>query len=251
MKKILLVLLIIGVIISLLVGCNAVTTPSSGSEGEGEGEGEMETVDRVVMVELFTSHCPNCLVVEPILEQIAGEYERSKMILVEVVTWGNAITVGGNDRYKWYLPDTYQRTTPNTFFNGSNQRIWLTGSYYTFKSKIVAELAKEAKININVTKTENSGSITLSGSFKNINSSTLDNLVINGMIFENNGVQGEKYMVSKIIKGTEESGITLATEVEQSFEFVLNDVNWNANIHGVIFVQDSSTKEILQAKYVE
>jgi len=251
MKKILLVLLIIGVIISLLVGCNAITTPSNGSEGEGEGEGETETVDRVVMVELFTSHCPNCLIVEPILEQIAGEYERSKMILVEVGTWGNAITVGGNDRYKWYLPDSDQRMTPNTFFNGSNKRIWLTGSYYTFKSEIVAELAKEAKISINVTKTENSGSITLSGSFKNINSSTLDNLVINGMIFENNVVQGEKYMVSKIIKGTEESGITLAAGAEQSFEFVLEDLSWSANVHGVIFVQDSSTKEILQAKYVE
>lgn len=251
MKKILLVLLIIGVIISLLVGCNAVTTPSSGSEGEGEGEGEMETVDRVVMVELFTSHCPNCLVVEPILEQIAGEYERSKMILVEVGTWGNAITVGGNDRYKWYLPDTYQRTTPNTFFNGSNQRIWLTGSYYTFKSKIVAELAKEAKININVIKTDDSGNTTLSGSMKNISSSTLNNLVIDGMIFKDNGITGEKYLVSKIIKDTGEVGVTLAAGAEKSFELVLEDLSWSANVHGVIFVQDSVTQEILQAKYVE
>jgi hypothetical protein len=173
------------------------------------------------------------------------------MILVEVGTWGTAITVGGNDRYKWYLPDTYQRTTPNTLFNGLNQRIWKVASKYLFKSKIVAELAKDAKISINVSKTENSGSTTLSGSIKNISTSSLNSLVINGMIFKDNGIAGEKYMVSKIIKDTTEAGITLAAGAEKSFEFVLEELSWSFNVNGVIFVQDSSTKEILQAKYVE
>jgi len=249
MKKLLLVLLVVGLAVFIFVGC----TPTTPTEGEGEGEGEEETVDRVVMVELFTSHCPYCLIVEPILEEIAEEYERSKMILVEVGTWGNAITAGGNDRYKWYLPDIYQRTTPNTFFNGLNQRIWKVATKYLFKSKIVAELAKDAKISINLSKTENSGSTTLSGSIKNVSTSSLNNLVINGMIFKDNGVIGEKYMVSKIIKDTTEIGITLASGAEQSFEFILEELNWASNVNGVIFVQDSGslTKEILQAKYVE
>jgi len=245
MRKLLLVLLVISLAIFIFVGC----TPTTPTEGEGEGEGE--TVSRVVMVELFTSHCPNCLIVEPILEEIAGEYERSKMILVEVGTWGSAITVGGNDRYKWYLPDIIQRTTPNTLFNGLNDRIWKVATKYLFKSKIVAELAKDAKISINVSKTENSGSTTLSGSIKNISTSSLNNLVINGMIFKDNGVPGEKYMVSKIIEDTTEIGVTLAAGAEQSFEFVLEELGWLPNVHGVIFVQDSSNKEILQAKYVE
>ncbi len=249
MKKLLLVLLVVGLAVFIFVGCTP-TTPTEG-EGEGEGEGEEETVDRVVMVELFTSHCPNCLIVEPILEELAEEYERSKMILVEVGTWGNAITAGGNDRYIWYLPDIYQRTTPNTLFNGLNQRIWKVAAKYLFKSKIVAELAKDAKISINVSKTENSESTTLSGSIKNISTSALNNLVINGMIFKDNGITGEKYMVSKIVKDTTEIGITLAAGAEQSFEFVLEELSWVSNVHGVIFVQDSSTKEILQVKYVE
>jgi len=245
MKKLLLVLLVVSLAVFIFSGC----TPTTPTEGEGEGEGE--TVDRVVMVELFTSHCPNCIIVEPILEEIAEEYERSKMILVEVGTWGTAITAGGNDRYKWYLPDVYQRTTPNTFFNGSNQRIWKVATKYLFKSKIVAELAKDAKISINVSKIENSGSITLSGSIKNISTSSLNNLVVNGMIFKDNGITGEKYMVTKIIKGTGEVGVTLASGAEQSFEFVLEELSWAFNVNGVIFVQNSSTKEILQAKYVE
>jgi len=247
MKKIFLILLVVISVVFLFISC----TPTVPTEGEGEGETETETVDRVVMVELFTSHCPNCLIVEPILEEIAGEYERSKMILVEVGTWGSTITVGGNDRYKWYLPDIFQRTTPNTFFNGSNDRIWKVATKYLFKRKIVAELAKDAKISINVAKTENSGSTTLSGNIKNISTSSLNNLVINGMIFKDNNVPGEKYMVSKITKDTTEIGVTLAAGAEQSFEFVLEELSWLPNVHGVIFVQDSSTKEILQAKYVE
>jgi len=249
MKKLLLVLLMISLAVFVFSSCTP-TTPTEG-EGEGEGEAEEETVDRVVMVELFTSHCPNCIIVEPILEEIAEEYERTEMILAEVGTWGNAITAGGNDRYIWYLPDIFQRTTPNTFFNGSNQRIWKVASKYLFKSKIVAELAKDAKISIQVSKKENSGSTTLSGSIKNISTSSLNNLVINGMIFKDNGITGEKYMVSKIIKDTTEIGITLTAGAEQSFEFVLEELNWAINMNGVIFVQDSSTKEILQAKYVE
>jgi len=248
MKKLLLILLMISLAIFIFVGCTPTAPPT---EGEGEGEGEEETVDRVVMVELFTSHCPNCIIVEPILEEIADEYERTEMILVEVGTWGNAITVGGNDRYTWYLPDVFQRTTPNTLFNGSNQRIWKIASKYLFKSKVVAELAKDANISIEVSKKENSGSTTLSGSIKNISSSTLNNLVINGMILKDNNITGEKYMVSKIIKDTTEAGVTLAAGAEQNYEFVLEELSWAFNMNGVIFVQDSSTKEILQAKYVE
>jgi len=249
MKKIFLILLIMGIILCLLVGCN-VTTPGSNDNAEGEEEGEEETVTRVVMVELFTSHCPYCIIVEPILEEIAEEYERTEMILVEIGTWGGAITAGGNDRYIWYLPDIIQRTTPNTFFNGGH-RIWKVATKYLFKSRIVAELAKDATISIEVSKTENSGNTTLSGSIKNISTSALNNLGINGMIFKDNGITGEKYMVSKIIKDTGEIGVTLAAGAEQSFEFVLEELSWAINMHGVIFVQDSSTKEILQAKYVE
>jgi len=71
LKKFLLILFIVGLIACLLVGCN-VTTPSEG-EGEGEGEGE-EEVTRVVLVELFTSHCTQCKIVEPLLEEVAEEY---------------------------------------------------------------------------------------------------------------------------------------------------------------------------------
>jgi thiol-disulfide isomerase/thioredoxin len=248
LKKILLILLLLGLIICLLVGCNAVTPPVSGGEGEGEGE----TVDRVVLVEFFTVGCPNCTVAEPIIEGLAEEYERTEMILVEERPWGMPVTPRANDRYEWYLPDSYDRNTPNTFYNGSNQRVWHGSAYYVFKSPIVNELAKDSKISISVIRSESNGTTTLTGKIKNISDSTLDNLVINGMTFKDYGKLGQKYLVLDIFKGVEEVGESLEAGAEQDFTFILEGIQWETSqLHGVIFVQSSSTKEVFQASYIE
>jgi thiol-disulfide isomerase/thioredoxin len=246
MKKFLIILLIILSSICFSVGCN-VTVPS-----EGEGEGEAETVKRVVLVEFYTAGCPNCIIAEPIIEGLAEEYERSEMILVEERPWGIPTTPGANERYKWYLPNASDRNTPNTFYNGSNQRVWHGSTYYIFKSPIINELAKDSKISINITRTENSGTTTLIGKIKNIGDSTLDNLVINGMTFKDYSESGQKYLVLDIFKGVEEIGESLEAGTEQNFTFTLEDVQWgNNDLHGVIFVQSSSTKEVFQASYIE
>jgi len=246
MKKLLLILLAIGLIICLLVGCDAVAPPVS------EGEGESETIDRVVLIEFFTVGCPNCIIAEPIIEGLAEEYERTEMILVEERPWGLPITPGANDRYKWYLPNAGDRSTPTTFYNGSNQIVHHGGAYYIFKSPIVNELAKDSKISITVTRIENNGTTTLTGKIKNISNSTLDNLVINGMTYKDYNESGERYLVKDIFKGVEEVGESLESGAEQSFTFTLEDVKWEINqLHGVIFVQSSSTKEVFQASYVD
>lgn len=246
MKKLLLILLLISSIIYLFVGCD-VATPSV-----GEGEGESETVDRVVLVEFYTVGCPNSTIAEPIIEGLAEEYERTEMILVEERPWGTPITPGANDRYEWYLPNPVDRSAPNTFYNGSNQRVWHGSAYYIFKSPIVNELAKDSKISITVTRSENNGSTVLTGKIKNISDSTLDNLVINGMTFRDYYESGQRYLVKDIFKGVEEVGESLEAGAEQSFTFTLEDIQWETNqLHGVIFVQSSSTKEVFQASYVE
>jgi len=250
MKKILLILLLIVSIISLLVGCGAVTPPAN--EGEGEGEGEGEKVDRVVFVEYFTVGCPNCVISEPIIEGLAEEYDRTEMILVEERPWGTPTSPGANERYEWYLPNAYDRGTPNTCYNGSNQIIHHGSAYYIFKSPIINELAKDSKITLSVTRTENNGTTTLTGKIKNISNSTLDNLVINGMTFKDYDESGQRYLVKDIFKGVEEIGENLEAYAEKNFTFTLEGIQWEINnLQGVIFVQSSSTKEVFQAKYVE
>src|SRR4030066_2079659 len=211
MKKLLLILLLIGSTIYLFIGCNTATPPV------GEGEGEGETVDRVVLVEFFTVGCPNSIIAEPIIEGLAEEYDRTEMILVEERPWGTPITSGANDRYEWYLPNPADRSSPNTFYNGSNQRVWHGSAYYIFKSPIINELAKNSIMSITVNRSENNGTTTLTGKIKNISNSTLDHLVVNGMTFRDYGESGQRYLVKDIFKGVEEVGGSLEAGAEQSF----------------------------------
>jgi len=240
MKKLLVVLAVIGLIVYLFVGCNVATPP--GSEGEGEGK-------------LFSQEgCASCEIVEPILEQLADEYERSEVVLVEERAYGIYSLGEIRDRYEWYLPSISDRGTPNILFNGLNQKIYGDATYYKIKSKIILELGRDAKIFISATRSSDSTTTTISGTIKNISSSTLDNLVINGMVFKDRGQTGLKYSVTDILEEQEQTIATLEPESTHNFSFTLADINWDINnIHGVIFVQDtdSSKKEILQAFYVD
>jgi len=254
MKKLLLILTVIGLIICLLVGCNT-TVPAEG-EGEGEGEGE-EEISRVVMVELFTQEdCANCIIVEPIIERLADEYERSEVIFVEERAYGIYSLGEIRDRYNWYLPSSADRGTPNTLFNGFNSP-YLHGTlatYYTIKLKINSELNKEPSVSISATRNSDATTTIISGTIKNIGSTTLNNLVINGMTFRNRGQVGLKYCVYDIFTEQQKTVASLEPGDSYTFSFTLEGFDWDANnFNGVIFVQDtdSSKKEILQAFYVD
>ncbi|PKP59504.1 hypothetical protein CVT91_06600 [Candidatus Atribacteria bacterium HGW-Atribacteria-1] len=247
MKKLLTILLVAGLITCLFVGCTPPTVPS-------EGEGEPEQVDRVVLVELFMAKgCPICEGIEPILEQLADEYNRSELILVEEAVWGGVYaTTENKNRFKWYFPNS--EGVPYTAFNGLNKQVKGTSNYSTFKSYINAELAKEARITITADRSNDSSTTTITGSIKNISDAAISNLVINGMIFKDRGMTGFKYSVFDIFEENKVTISSLSPDASYSFSFTLEDINWVANkIHGVIFVQDvdSSTKEILQAFYVD
>jgi len=248
MKKLLLILLMMGLIAGLLVGCGVVPP----AEGEGEGEGET----RVVMVEIFSAEgCSYCEIVEPLLEQLAGEYSREEIVLVEERAWGLYSSDEIKARYKWYFPSDSDRSTPNVLFNGLNQRIHGSSNYSSLDGKIKLELNKEPKISITETsRISDSTTTTISGTIKNISSSTLDNLVVNGMTFKDLGSTGLEYAVTDILEEQKETVATLEPEGTYNFSITLEDINWDGNIiHGVVFVQavQSSTKEILQSIYIE
>ena len=123
MKKIILILLIIGLITILFVSCIP-SVPPPPSEGEGEEEEVEPPTSRVVLVELFnTQGCPACAQINPIVEEVAQEYDKSQVILIEEAGWGLYSTPETSERYRWYLPESKERTTPNILFNGLNQRM--------------------------------------------------------------------------------------------------------------------------------
>jgi len=254
MKKLLLAL-IIGVTTCLFTGC-LFATPA---------EGEPEPAERVVMVELYMAiGCSHCEDAEPILEQLVEEYGYDQMILVEEASGGDYSTLEIFERYKeFYFPDSADWGIPNILFNGLNDRVRGYSSsdpdnpeaFITeVKGIIDAELAKGAKIVITAARSSNFNTITLSGTIENVGISTLSNLEINGMIFKEQPTANLKYSVTDIFDEQKIEISSLAPEEILDFSFILEGINWEGdNIHGVIFVQapESSTKEILQAAYVE
>ncbi|MBA7588595.1 hypothetical protein ES708_30658 [subsurface metagenome] len=158
------------------------------------------------------------------------------------------------DRYEWYFPSASDRSTPNVLFNGLNQRIHGSSTYLILKSKIETELAKEVKIEISATRDSVSTTNTISGTIKNISSSALSNLVINGMTFKDRGQMGLKYCVADIFEEQKETVATLEPGESYSFSFSLDGFDWEGNnMHGVIFVQapDSDKKEVFQTFYID
>ena len=244
MKKLLLILMMIGLTVGLFVGC--FSTPPV----------EPEPADRVVIIELYmATSCPSCEAVEPILEQLVDEYGHGQLILVEEAGWGDYSTEEISNRYKWYLPNSADRGVPNILFNGLNDRIHGSANNLTIKNKIDAELAKGAKIVITIdSRNSDSNSTTIIGTIENVGTSTLNNLEINGMVFKEQPTANLKYSVFDIFEEQKVEITSLAPENTVDFSFTLEGFNWETdNVHGVVFVQapNSPTKEILQAAYVE
>jgi len=207
---------------------------------------------RVVMVELFVKvGCSPCGVVEPILEQLAQDYGSTKMILLEEHVWDIYEIPKVEARYNWYVPSG--QGTPDALFNGLSQRKQGIYSYNEYKNIVDDELAKGADISISAVKETGSSTITLSGTVKNISSSALDGLIIQGMVLEDRGENGLRSLVLDIFE--EQTVSSISPDEIISFSFTSGELSWlnESNVHGVIFVQvpDSPTKEILQAAYIE
>ena len=255
MKKLLLTLMAIGLTICLFIGCLPATP----------AEGGPEPAERVVMVEIYMAiDCSHCEDVEPILEQLVEEYGYDQMILVEEAPGGDYSNLEIFERYKqFYFPDSADWGIPNILFNGLNDRVQGYSSsnpdnpevfIAEVKGIIDTELAKGAKIVITATRSSNSNTTILSGTIENISDSILSTLEINGMVFKEQPTANLKYSVFDIFEEQKVKISSLVPEESIDFSFTLEGFNWETdNIRGAIFVQasDSSTKEILQAAYVE
>ena len=230
------------------------TTDEEGSDSEKYKEKQVsDECTRVVIIELFLElGCSPCSVVVPIIEQLAQAYGSSKVVVLEEHIWDSYEISEIAERYDWYIPLSDQGT-PDVLFNGLNQRKQGMFFYNKYKNIVDIELAKEAKISIYAEKEANNSTIILSGSIKNISFSTLNNLRIQGMIFEDREEDELHYLVLDVLKEQEVKSFKPGEIIK--FTFSSKELNWltENKVHGVIFVQspDSPTKEILQAFFIE
>ena len=224
---------------------------------------------RVVMVELFVAPtCPNCPKAKDAMAQLLEQYGFDKLVVLEeygwdvsgYTGWATAETI---DRFKWYTDSLgISRHTPDAYFNGLNQSVhYNNSSYNNYKAAIDKELAKAPKIKISASSSVDTTNLTVSinGSIENISSDNLTDLVVGAMIYENSvylGSEGKNvdHVVRDII--TSEEIVSFTPGAIQEFSLpseILNNVKNMNNIHVVVYVQapNSSTKEILQAVYLE
>jgi len=225
---------------------------------------------RVVMVELFVAPtCPNCPKAKDTMAQLLEQYGFDKLVVLEeygwniepdYTDWATAETI---DRFKWYTDSLgISRHTPDAYFNGLNQSVHSNESNYNnYKAVIDEELAKAPKIKISTSSSVDTTNLTVSinGSIENISSEDLIDLVIGVMIYEDSvylGSEGKNvnHVVRDII--ISEEIVSFTSGAIQEFNLsseILNNVKNMDNIHVVVYVQapNSSTKEILQAAYIE
>lgn len=245
MKKII-VLLVIGFLaIFTMTGCDGIIP------GEGEGEGEPDKV--VVLVEAYiASGCIHCQQVEPILEQLAGEYNRDEMILVEVIPWGDFYDIPeAYQRYQWY---GLTGGVPQITFNGLNGNIFGESTYSTIKNRIESQLSAEPTIELQAFRTTDSTGTVISGKVKNISTTDLTNLVVNGMTFKDMGTMGFHYAVTDIFEKEKVSITLLAPGQEVNYTITIEGLNWDGlNLDGVIFVQSVNhpKKVIRQSVFID
>jgi thiol-disulfide isomerase/thioredoxin len=241
MKKLLLVLALLGLVFYLFTSC--VPTAPNGGTGGTEGEGEQETSDRVVMVELFVAPtCSRCPSAKIAINSLANKYGLDQMVILEEYGW-------------WYSDSTH---TPDAYFNGLSQNVaYNEFSFFTYKIAIEAELARPPKVSISASYNIEDLTVNISGKINNISSETLENLVIGAMVYEDSvplGLNTANHVVRDIITSEQidsfSDGESLSFSLESEILYNVKDMD---NIHVVVYVQapNTSTKEILQALYVE
>ena len=263
------ILFLLILVFSLGAGCATGVTPDP---DDPELDPDPIIPNRVVMIELFVAPaCSRCPDAKADMAQLLGEYGLDKIVVLEEYAWNYPLSISSG----WATPETISRYsmytsdagTPDAYFNGLNQTVHHDdSSYNNYKNAIDEELEKPVQISIFASAAKDSAvkSINITGNIQNIGNNTFSNIIIGAMIYENSVsliVPGKPtYTVNHVVRDVLTPVQVSSLSSEETYDFSLTadseDLryidNFN-NLHIVVYVQapNSSTKEILQALYIE
>jgi len=234
---------------------------------------EVTVPDRVVMLELFEGPaCSRCAAIHSDIVKLRQEYGLDELVILEEYGW-DAYSLGYTgwgindvvDRYYEYIHYlNIDGHFPDAYFNGINQTVHFDDSgYKNYKNAIEVEIAKPAQISLSASYDTQGKIISITGNVINFTSGSLNNLVIEAMVYEDS-VYSEyrNYNVDHVVRDiitSEESGEQIASfSPGENHQFSLTSSYLSkaqnmSNVHIVVYVQapNSSTKEILQALYLD
>ena len=225
-----------------------------------------KSVPRVVLVELFVQgNCPSCPTAEFCLEDLAWEYGTTKVALVEEHLWGDGYdTLETNARYDWYVGiNSNQKGTPDVFINGLTRRLQglacdcVEENYTCYKEAIDKELTHPPLVELSASKTITKSNYIIESTVKNISDTFLKDLAVCGIVSKEKDESG-LYCYAQDILPFKDMPLLLPGDTfnfKFTSEILLiqeSEIDGEEGIlHVVIFVQNTITKEILQALYIE
>ena len=262
------------IIFLLILSSNNIFTPQIFAQNN---DSITNAIPRIVLVELFVQKgCLTCPTAEFCLEDLAWEYGTSKFILVQEHLWGDGYdTPETNARYNWYVGDG-EKGTPDVFIDGLTKRLQglhcdcVEGNYECYKDAIDEELTRLSLLELSAVKTscpnplsqeekeeKKVANIIIEGVVKNISDTDLVDLAVCGMAGKEGDESGLYNYIQDIFpfqnmpallpgdtfnfKFIPEISLIQETKIDEERE----------TLHLVIFVQNTETKEILQALYLE
>jgi hypothetical protein len=213
-------------------------------------------VGRVVLVEYLTTYwCTYCPNAEEALNDLLGEYGRDSLCVVAYHDGGGGVSTAETiDRCTWYwqgVPGNEQHQYPTAFFDGlryvqdAPTVPWVTTAYRT---EIDLRRASGSPLTVELTGDAGAGSVTvkvkvrdqLSGGPKVLRAVVIEDDVLFAL-------DRFDFVARDIL---EDEPLTVATTGDSAVvtrTFAVSP-SWNAaNLDVVAFVQDDSTKEVLQA----
>ena len=259
-KKLSIILFLLILVLGLCVGCVPGVTPEPDDPETGP---DPIIPNRVVMIELFVAPaCSGCPAAKLAINSLSNKYGLDQMVILEEYGWDdpNGVYVGWYtqetfQRFKWYNDSTH---TPDAYFNGLRQNVpYNEFSLFSYKVAIEAELACPPKVSISASYTVINSIVSVSVEIHNISNETLEKLIVGAMVYEDSVPLGSSianHVVRDIITSEQITSFFEGESLSFSLESEnLKNVKNMDNIHVVVFVQapGTSTKEILQALYVE
>ncbi len=240
----------------LLISCLAVVAPTATAD-----PAPMAGTKRVVIGELFTgAWCGYCPYATAAMSQMESNYERTEVVFLawhygDILAFDDGLT-----RDDWYGVTGY----PTAFFDGVVKEVGgSTGTYNNYVNIYNQRTAKASDLRMTVegkiSPTTGTGDVWVNISC--VQTPTLANLRLHTVVFENdygpyNGGNGEDYhnfVAREMIEGADGTSLTLSQGDTKQFHYNIDGSGYAQDYDklGVIaFVQSHTTKEVLQAAYI-
>lgn len=214
--------------------------------------------NRNILIEVLTnSHCPLCPAAHNTINSYLSTGQNSTRLRTIYYHMNFpypddqlniANPVDASARNSFYGPFS---ATPVTFFDGQNT----PGSYSQWSSAIDSRLNVKSPIQIKLTGSYSPTSISIDADLNVSTSFIANDLTIQFIVVENvnylgrNGISDHKNTMRKIAGSTSGKSISASTQ-KMNMVIPLSSTWQKENLSVVVFVQKTSTKEVIQSEYI-